>query len=462
MALFFETVQTPGIAQVSYVIGDTAPGVCAVIDPRTDVDIYMDIARRANLQITHIFETHIHADFVSGSRSLAALVPTADIYVGEENAAYGFPHRAVHDRDRFTFGGVILEARHTPGHTPEHMSYVLFSKSDPDSPWGVLTGDSLFVQSAGRPDLMGSAQTPRLVEQLYDTIHGFYATLPDHVIIYPGHAKGSPCGADIGDRLTSTIGYERTTNVFLKIKDRAAFKEYALSSAPPVPHYYPRMKKLNAAGPEAMTQLPTVAPLALEKFKQALNNTDNVLVDTRHMLAFGGGHIAGAVNLGHQPEMSIWAGWMLDPQRPILLVVDRPQDIDSVVRLLVRSGYAKFAGYLAGGMTAWANGGEPLQKLGETPVHELNNKDRAGRIIDVRTPDEWKGGHIPGAQHMFLPQLMSSIHQLNRSTAIFTYCATGYRGSIAASVLQQQGFTAVHNVPGSWQAWRAAGLPVEK
>ena len=236
MSLVFKTIQTEGIAELSYLVGDDDEGVAAVFDPRADCDVYIEAARHAGVIITHIFETHIHADLVSGSRELCAQLETAKIYAsGEGGAEYGFNPEKIKDGDRFKFGEVIVTARHTPGHTPEHMSYLLSEADHPEEPWAVLTGDSLFVSSAGRPDLLGEKFTRQLAEQQFHTLHDFYLNLPDHVMIYPNHGAGSPCGADIGARLSSTIGYERKFNNFLQFTDAKSFTDFAIKTAPPVP-----------------------------------------------------------------------------------------------------------------------------------------------------------------------------------------------------------------------------------
>jgi hydroxyacylglutathione hydrolase len=462
MSLILETVQTEGIAELSYLIGDDKTGTAAVIDPRPDVEIYLELAKKRKVSITHIFETHIHADLVSGSRELAERVKTAKIYASVEGGAqYGFEHEALKDGAAFEFGDLVLTAKHTPGHTPEHMSYAAGEKKRAPKLWGVFTGDSLFVNSAGRPDLMGDDQAEQLAEQLHDTLYGFYLTLEDDIIIYPSHGHGSPCGADIGDRLTSTIGYEREFNPFLKYPDKKDFKEFALSSAPPEPTYYKRMKKLNAKGPEVFGNLPLVPGLPPKAFKEAMEKNKPVVVDTRSMLAFGGGHIEGALNIAALPELSIWAGWMLDPEKPILLVLEHDDDVAKVVPLFLRTGYSKFAGYLVGGMKAWDNAGFPLGEVDQMTVHEVKEQADELQILDVRSPDEWKNGHIPGATHIFLPEVPKKTSQLNKKKPVAVYCDSGYRASLGASILKKEGFE-VHNVPGSWQAWKNAKYPVEK
>src|SRR6202162_867267 len=462
MSLVFKTVQTEGIAELSYLLGDDDEGVGAIFDPRPDVEVYIDMAREAGLAITHIFETHIHADLVSGSRELFARLESAKIFVSHEGGAeYGFEHEKVKDGDRFTFGETLVTARHTPGHTPEHLSYVLAESDHSDTPWGVLTGDSLFVSSAGRRALLGDTHTKELAEKQFHTLRDFYLKLPDHVMIYPNHGAGSPCGADIGERLSSTIGYERKFNKFLQFPDVQSFTDYAKETAPPVPHYYPVMKQINAKGPEILGRLPHVQGLPPKAFKQAVEKKAGALVDTRTMLAFGGGHIPGALNIGGSPVLSIWAGWMLASNQPILLVLENENDLEDVVRLFIRTGYTKFAGYLVGGMKAWDAEGFPIERIGQMSVHELNEKKSLLQLVDVRGPGEWKKGHVPGARHIFVPELRTRLGELDRNKPTVVYCGSGYRSSIAASILKPAGFAELWNVPGSWEAWKKAKLPIE-
>jgi hydroxyacylglutathione hydrolase len=292
-------------------------------------------------------------------------------------------------------------------------------------------------------------------------LRDFYLNLPDHVMIYPNHGAGSPCGADIGARLSSTIGYERKFNKFLQFTDAKSFTDYAINSAPPVPRYYPIMKRVNAEGPKVLGNIPRVPGLPPKAFKEAIDKKAGVLVDVRSMLAFGGGHIFGALNIGGTPILSIWAGWMLDPEKPILLVMENDDDLERIVRLFVRTGYTKFAGYLIGGMKAWDAAGFPLQRIGQMTVHELNERKTSLQIIDVRSPGEWKKGHVSGARHIFLPELRKRMSELDHKKPMAIYCGSGYRASIATSILKPEGFDELWNVPGSWEAWKKAKLPVE-
>jgi hydroxyacylglutathione hydrolase len=460
-AVVFETVRTDGLAHLSYLIGDRSRGQAAVIDPRRDVDIYLELARKHGLTITHAVETHIHADFVSGSRELAARTGTARIYVSVEgDAHYGFPHEPLRDRSRLELGAVTLTAMHTPGHTPEHLAYLA---TEQGKPWGFFSGDFLFADSVGRPDLLGAAQTPGLARALFRSLRTALAPLPDAVPLYPCHGAGSPCGANICDR-QSTIGHERRHNPALQFTDESTFIDWVLRTAPPMPRYYPRMKKINAQGPEILNGLPAVEWLEPAAFRRRLAAGKVQLIDNRQMLAFGAGHIDGAWNLGPRAELSLWAGWMLDEGVPIALVLPREGDLPEVLRQFVRVGFTNFAGCLKGGMEAWVTAGLPVQGLAQLPVQELNKQLPPGdfQLLDVRTPQEWDQGHLPDAHYLFLGDLPQKLKNLDRDKPVVVYCASGYRSSLAASLLQANGFAKVHNVPGGYTAWNAAGFSTVK
>lgn len=462
MTLRFEQIMADGVAQASYLLGDDDAGVAAVIDPRPDVDVYLECARYYGLTITHVFETHIHADFMSGARELAdRLGGSAKLHLSAEGgASYGFDHQPVRDGDRFAFGGLRMEAKFTPGHTPEHLSYLLY-EGDGKAPWGVLTGDSFFVDSVGRPDLLGDEQTDELTEQLFSTVRDFYMKLDDGVIIYPCHGAGSECGPDIGDRTSSTIGYERRFNPYCQIEDYETFRKAMQDDAPPVPRHYPRLKKVNAEGPPVVGNLPHVPAMTPEAFAKAAGEGAQLL-DTRDMLAFGAGHIAGALNIGGRPELSVWAGWLLDPERPVYLVLEDDTDLPRILRLLWRTGYVKFGGYLAGGMAAWQEEGRPLEQIPQEPVDALAQSGDDLQRLDVRKDEEWNAGHIPGAAHVFLGELPDRLDDLDPSRDYAVYCASGFRASAASSLLKANGFDNVRNVPGSWKAWTAAGHPISE
>jgi hydroxyacylglutathione hydrolase len=283
------------------------------------------------------------------------------------------------------------------------------------------------------------------------------------VPLYPAHGAGSPCGANIRDR-QSTIGHERRHNPALQFTDESAFIDWVLSTAPPMPRYYPRMKRVNAQGPEVLGGLPAVEWLEPPAFRRRLAVGDVQLIDNRTMFGFGGGHIAKAWNIGPRPELSLWAGWMLDAEKPIALVLSREEDLQEVQRQFLRVGFTNFAGCLKGGMEAWVTAGLPIERLAQLPVQELNRllAPRDFQLLDVRTPHEWDEGHLPDARYLFLGDLPKKLKNLNPDKPVVVYCASGYRSSLATSLLQASGFSKVQNVPGSYAAWTAARFPVVK
>lgn len=462
MALVFERVVTEGLGDLSYLIGDDSAGTAAVIDPRADVDVYLQLARRHKVAITHVLQTHVHEDFLSGANELAARVGNAALYSSAEDAApYGYAHEALRDGDCLAFGSTVLTARHTPGHTPEHMAFLIAEKGHEQSPYAVFTGGSLLINAAGRTDLLGPDQAQSLTAALYRTLYDFYLKLDDGVIIHPTHAHGSPCGASIGDRLSSTIGYERRFNPHLQCRGEAQFRRFALDGLPPKPSYYPRLKESNTAGPPVLHGLPLVPPLPAKEFAKRMEQGDAVVVDTRHMLAFGGGHVEGALNIGMAAQLPIWAGWMLDPRQPLLLVMESDGALDEVLRLFLRTGFTRFAGYLVGGMTAWDNAGCDVMATAQVTAAQIHDRPDDFTLVDVRAPHEWRGGHLPGARHVYLPDLPARAGELPRGKPVLVYCDSGYRASIGASVLRRAGVADVANMPGSMQAWKRAGYPLE-
>lgn len=463
MALVFEQVLTEGLGDISYLIGDDAKGIAAVIDPRADVEIYQQLARQHKVAITHIFQTHIHEDFLSGACELAARLGNAQVHSSAEQAAeYGYAHEPVKNGDVFEFGGTVLTARHTPGHTPEHIAFLIAETDKANTPYAVFSGGSLLINAAGRTDLLGPEHAPALTAAQYRTLYEFYLSLADYVIIHPTHAHGSPCGAAIGDRFSSSIGYERRHNPFLQCKSEDDFQRFALTGLPPKPSYYPRLKDTNTAGPRILHNLPVVPALPPTHFKEVADRGQAVIVDTRHMLAFGGGHIEGALNIGAAPQLPVWAGWLLDTEKPLLLVLDSDSNLETVVRYFLRTGFTNFAGYLAGGMTAWDNAGLPVVATPQFPVKEIYEHLQDFRFIDVRATAEWHKGHLPTATHIFLPELARRAAELRAAGTIAVYCDSGYRASLGASILRRAGLDNVVNIPGSFQAWRNAGYPIEK
>ena len=457
MALVFEQLLTAPLGDASYLVGDDAAHTAVIVDPQLDTSRYLEAARRHRLAITQVVQTHVHEDFVSGALALANATGARLCVSGHDAPAYGFPHHLVHDGDELAVGSVVLTVRHTPGHTPEHIALLVAKADERSAPFAVLSGGSLLVDAAGRADLLGPERAGELARAQFRTLTGFFLRLDEGVAVYPTHVHGSPCGAAIGDKVSTTIGYEKRHNPLLRQPDEAAFVRAALGDLPPEPRYYPRLKETNSKAPPAH---PPRAPAALAPaaFRSAVESGSHVLVDTRHMLAFGGGHVPGAWNIGAAGHFSIQAGWMLDADSSLLLVLESDAQVEQVALDLARTGFERIHGHLAGGMTAWQNAGFALATLRQLHVRELAAQLADYLVLDVRSPQEWEKGHVPGARHVFLGDLPREADTLDRSRPLAVYCDSGYRASIAASLLQARGFS-VRNVPGSWEAWTACGLP---
>lgn len=461
--MIFETIPSTGLAHFSYLIGDEEAGLGAVIDPRRDVEVYLDMARQRQIRIAYVLETHVHADFVSGSLELAGRTG-ASVCVGKA-AEVQFPHSPLQDGDAIDLGSLTLKTIFTPGHTPEHVCFLVSGGTGSQAPWGLFTGDTLFAGEVGRPDLLGEGTEKELARQLYHSLHHKLLGLGDDLIIYPGHGEGSPCGASIGDRPTSTIGYERRNNPLLQVKEPEEFVDRVLAAQSPAPRYYSRMKKINAGGPPPLGSLPYPRPLQADAFRQEMERPGTVVVDGREIEAFGGAHIAGALNIAMRRAFPVWAGRVLDPEARLLLVLPTADSLEEAVRQLAWVGYDHVAGYLARGVRAWLEAGLPFEKLPQMSVQELKERlDRRDslQVLDVRSDQEWAEGRIPAAQHIFAPDLEQNLHRLDREQPLAVYCGSGYRASIAASQLRRHGFERVYNVPGSIKAWKAAGYPLEE
>lgn len=460
--LVFEPFYTDGLAQISYLIGDSKAAVAAVIDPRRDIDIYLQMAKARGLRIAYAIETHIHADFVSGAQALAKR--TGAQIIGGRADNYEFELRQVSGGETIELGQATLQVMHTPGHTPEHISLQLFDAQQGDQPIALFTGDTLFNLDVGRPDLLGEGSERKLAGALYHTLFDHYLPLGDRIEIYPCHGAGSACGKSIGDRRHSTLGSERLFNPALREqRSEDEFIDWLLADMPEPPRHYARLKQLNVRSAVQMEGASLPPPLAPSEF-ETLAARGMQVVDVRSILAFGGGHVPGAINIALRNEFMNWAGWMLDDARPILLVGESADDVHQAVTQLYRIGLDDIRGYLRNGMTDWQNAALPLNRLQEWTVHELNARREAPdvQVLDVRSPQEVAAGRVPGARHIFVAHLADRLNELDPDKTTVTYCGSGYRASIAASILKKAGFRDVANVPGSWMAWKAANLPVQE
>ncbi|MES2390959.1 MAG: MBL fold metallo-hydrolase [Acidobacteriota bacterium] len=451
-----ERFEVKGLAQYSYVLSDA--GEAVVIDPMRDIDGYLAYAHENGLRITHIMETHIHADYASGAVALAVATGAElalSAYDEGERFSYQMPHRALHDGDAVSFGDVRLQALHTPGHTPEHLAFLQFdlgrSKVEPVA---MFSGDFLFVGSLGRPDLLGEQAKLGLARELYRSVQQRIAPLPDGLEIYPGHGAGSLCGAGMGENPETTLGYERRTNPFFGYGEEE-FVTKILASVPAMPDYYPRMKELNSVGAAALDSLPQPKALSPEALAAKLADPNVMVLDLRRPEAFGGAHIAGAINIGSEGNLSLWAGWLLDAAKEIVLVNDSGDD-EPARRSLLRVGLDRVVGYLDGGIASWVAEGLEFARTTQITVDELDAAVRTGDalVLDVRTDGEWANGAIAGALHIPLGKLPGSLDQLEKERAIAVVCGSGYRSSIAASLLARKGFTHLGSLSGGLAAWQ--------
>ncbi len=454
--MIFERIKAEGIAHNSYLIGSGSDA--AVIDPRRDCQVYIDLAQQKGLRIKYIFETHRNEDYVIGSIELEHLTG-AEIFHG---SGLGWKYgNTLRDGQEFQIGRLRLSAIHTPGHTDESMSYALTDLSSGKATVMVFTGDALFVDEVGRTDLYGSEDAPRLAGNLYDSIFNRILPLGDGVILCPGHGAGSVCGMHIGDRDESTLGIERAQNPILQLKNKEEFIRYKLSEQLERPHYFRKMEVYNLEGPPLLGCMPLPVPLMPSECREEMER-GAVVVDTSNPAAFGGAHIKGSYSIWLE-GLSAFAGWVLSYDRPILLVLEDQCHLERAVRYLIRLGYDRIQGYLKGGIEGWYNAGFPTEHLQLLSVHELKAKIDHGEeltILDDRAQDEWDEGHIRGAQHVYVGHLEERIADIPKDKPVAVVCNVGHRAGLGASILLREGCREVYSVLGSMTAWKAAAYPV--
>lgn len=463
--MFFRMVYDKGLAQASYIIGCQATGEALVIDAKRDIDEYIQIAAEEKLRITHITETHIHADFLTGSRELARQTG-AELYLsneGGEEWQYAFPHIALREGSSFMVGNVKIDVWHTPGHTPEHISFLITDTKNSDVPIMIATGDFVFVGDVGRPDLLERAAgyegtMERGARQMFQSLKRF-RTLPDFVQVLPGHGAGSACGKSLGAIPFSTVGYEKLTNWALKIHDEEEFVQEILRGQPEPPVYFAMMKKLNKIERTVLTALPEPKKLSLENLKLALRD-GAAIVDTRGKTSFAGGHIPRSLNIQDNNSFSTWSGWMLSYSQPIVLIASEHR-LNALVRSLVRIGLDNILGYVTD-IDEWSYQGNDVELLEQIQVRDLHQTLLISHVelLDVRASSEYTSGFIAGAKHLHAGYLQRNLSQLDKNKTYIVYCAGGDRSSIASSYLQKQGFKHVINVVGGFNAWKEAALPI--
>ncbi|MGK9464911.1 MBL fold metallo-hydrolase (plasmid) [Streptomyces sp. G6] len=463
--MFFHQFHLQGLGHASYLLGSESTGEALVFDPRRDIENYLAQARRQGLRIRYALDSHGHNDYLSGLTELAARTDAE--LLAPARADLGYDHRPLRDGQQFEIGDVGIQVLHTPGHTPEHLSLLVYDRSlSADEPALLLSGGALLVGDLARPDLLGGhAQAEESARAFCSTLQNKILPLPDHVEVFPTHVAGSLCGGSIGSRLSTTVGYERRTNPLLtEIDSTAQFVEDCLrmEELPAVPPYWRRMRAQNLAGVRPLGALREPPALRVEQFKQARDDGTAVL-DARSPEAFGGGHVPGAFNVALGPSFATWAGTVLPEDARVLLVLDDPDHMWSAVWDLLRIGYETPVGWLAGGMTAWRAAAEPLESIPQITVQELHEHLQAGEVnlLDVRQPAEWAAGHAPGARFITGAELPDRLQEAPDGKPLAVTCGSGYRSSVAASLLAAHRDLPVLNVLGGMSAWKAADYPIE-
>ena len=469
------------LAQASYLVGCQATGEAAIVDPSRDVEQYVRAAEAEHLRVTHVTETHIHADFVSGARELARRTGAALLLSDEGGADWKYAYAAADgarplvDGDTFMVGSVELRVMHTPGHTPEHLAFVVTDTPAGAGPVAVLTGDFVFVGDVGRPDLLeraaGHADTmDASARALFRSLERFRA-LPDHLQVWPGHGAGSACGKALGAAPSSTVGYEKLANWALAPMSGDDFVRQVLAGQPEPPAYFAHMKRINKEGPRILGGFPRPPRLAADALDVVLR--DATVLDARPAAAFAEGHVPSTINVPLNQSFTTWAGSLVPYDRPFYLLIAEDR-VDEAVRDLAMIGLDAIAGWFdAGAVAEWAvhaeRRGERLQTVAQTSVRELGEDMTNGAVareqlavVDVRGRAEWEAGHLPGVPNVPLAELAARADELLRDRPIVLHCQGGGRSSIAASLLQSFGFSDVTNLVGGYGEWVKSGNPVER
>lgn len=452
--MIFHRIESEGLAHYSYLIG--AEHDALVIDPRRDVEVYLKLATRKGYRIRHVLETHRNEDYLIGSLELAGQTG-AEVWHADSQWDYKYG-QPVQKGKEWKIGSLALRALGTPGHTPGSMSYLLEDKQG--VPWMVFTGDTLFAGEVGRVDLLGKDKLKEMAGMLFDSLYNRLLLLGDGVIVCPAHGAGSACGNKISSRLWTTIGLERRLNPRLQYKDRDEFIT-RIAVGMERPPYFKQMEEWNIKGPPRLMSLPEPQPMSPPEFAERA--LESAILDTR-LQSFGPAHVPGSISiwLGGVPG---FAGWFLPYDRPILLVneTDNPMP---VIRYLLRIGYDRVDGYLAGGILSWQKAGYDTESTKTVTVTDLCYRLDSGEdtwILDVRSDSELEQvGDIPGAHHIHIKQLLERLDEVPKDHPVFIFCGTGLRSMIAASLLQQQGWQNISVVLGGFEAWVSISCPVRQ
>ncbi len=458
--MYFNQIAVSGLGCFSYVIGCPGAKAMAVVDPKRDVQDYLDISREEGMRITHIFNTHVHADHVSGDQELRSATD-ADIYI-HESAPVEYRHQDLAEGDVFEIGAAKIQVLHTPGHTPNAVSLLVTDTVRSPDPQMLLTGDLLFVGDIGRPDLAGEEILEEQIKNLYHSLYVKLSDYPDHLEVFPAHGEGSLCGRGMSAKKSSTLGYERRANPMLRFPSFEAFRTEVMAVFPVRPKSFSHIIQTNLKGAPTLDACPMDKRLDPQQFEEMMGHGAKI-IDVRNSAAFGGFHIPGSINIGFEKQLANWVGMVVDPHSEIILVVDEPGDYDRMVTELHRIGYDLIFGYLSGGIMAWLMSGRPVDQLEQTSPQQLADRLKKGgiRIIDVRTPSEWESGHIEQAEHFPLSEILENrLPAAKQDEELVVHCRSGYRANIAASILRKAGFSKVKSLAGGTFAWSNAGFPL--
>jgi hydroxyacylglutathione hydrolase len=460
--LYFEQFYLGCLAHASYLLA--SGGEAVVVDPQRDVELYLKAAQEHGVAIRHIFESHLHADFVSGHKELAARTG-ATIYMGAQAGAT-FPHVPVSDGFELTFGQASIGVLETPGHTAESICLVVTDHEKSPAPWAVLTGDTLFIGDVGRPDLSPRHTPMELAGLLYDSLHHKLLTLADGVLVYPAHGAGSLCGKNMRAEKSSSIGTERLTNYALQIKSREEFVAQLTSNLPARPEYFLKDAEINRTGAAALGDLPPLRAITPADLNSMLS-AGEIALDVRLGREFAAGHVPGSVNIALSGQFASWAGTVLGlAAHPVLIVGSDDEgsraQLEEARLRLTRVGIEVLGGYLAGGVAEWRQSGFPVATISQVTAEELNARlqTRQVQVLDVRREPEWDAGHIEAAVWWPLDNFKVSPPEIDHDAPTAVHCKGGYRSMIASSLLQRAGFKNVINVIGGFDAWQQAKLPV--
>jgi hydroxyacylglutathione hydrolase len=449
-----------GLGNSAYLVISERTGLAALIDPLRDVDRYLAAAAATGARISHVFETHVHNDFITGSRELAARVGAR--IVASAAGGLEFEHDAVSDGDVLAVGDISFTVLATPGHTPEHVSYLARDMSSPEEAPVLFSGGSLLVGAVSRTDLLGHEHAAGLGHQLFHSLHEKILPLADDIAVYPTHGAGSFCTATPGAARQTTIGQERQTNPFLQFQRPEDLIAELARVMPSYPTYFHHMRAINRHGPRLLGGIPELEPLAPTDVAARMARGEAV-VDIRPVARYLEGHIPGVYHVELRPAFAAWVGWVVPFATPVILVSEGTDMHDEAVRQLVRIGYDDLPGYLSDGMRAWEQAGLPLVRLPALTVAEVRRRLDQGEplvVLDVRQDAEWVDGHIAEAHHVEAGALAADDHGLPRTVPIAAHCGHEQRSATALSVLERHGYANLHLIEGGWSAWQAAGYPV--